>query len=226
MTETKQRRANPHGRRGDNHQETDKSAIVTKTNSGWGFRKPKLERKCNSEWNLGFIRKHVALPAETIISHCWGQRGTPRMVPHEALRNQKGQFQQNWGINSFLQLLVAAKSKFWKALKKVLCPHSSLTRVSMSYVGLLVLKRMRLSLMEKLEQRESSPALETLFLEGETLNNDCWPVSGTAWLSCLPMSSARCMKWERDFHPGLPRARHILLLITFSNMPVIPNSYV
>lgn len=47
------------GERRDNHQEADKSAIVTKTNSGWGFRKPKLERKCSSKWNLGFIRKHV-----------------------------------------------------------------------------------------------------------------------------------------------------------------------
>lgn len=66
---------------GDNHQETDKSAIVTKTNSGWGFRKPKLERKLGSEWNLGFIRKHMDLSAKTIISHCLGQRGTPRTVP-------------------------------------------------------------------------------------------------------------------------------------------------
>lgn len=76
MAEIKKRRANPHGRRKDNHQETDRSAIVTKTNSGGGCRKPKLERKCNSKWNLGFVRKHVDSSAKSSISHCLPQRGT------------------------------------------------------------------------------------------------------------------------------------------------------
>lgn len=74
----------------DNHQETDKSAIITKANSGWGFRKPKLERKRNSKRDLGFIRKHMDLSAETTISHCLHQRGTtPGWSPHQTLRARK-----------------------------------------------------------------------------------------------------------------------------------------
>lgn len=96
--------------RRDNHQEADKSAIVTKTNSGWGFRKPKLERKRSSKWNLGFIRKHVDWSAEAIIPHCLGQRGTPKAVPpRETRKDDFGRIEES--MCSF-KLLRGVTSKF------------------------------------------------------------------------------------------------------------------
>lgn len=74
----------------DNHQETDKRAIVKQANSGGGFRKPKLERKPGNRWDLGFIRKLVDSSAETTISRCLHQRGTtPRWSSHQTLRARK-----------------------------------------------------------------------------------------------------------------------------------------
>lgn len=102
----------------DNHQETDKRAIVAKTNSGYGFRKPKLERKRGSKRNLGSIRKPVDLSAETIISHCFGQR--LRTVPprntnkpeRTALAELRNQFLPSTSDRSSVQILKCSQEGF------------------------------------------------------------------------------------------------------------------